>query len=112
MTSSIRDENSDMEIILLSPLPPPMGGVATWTESLLQFKRKNSISINHINTSTNGILPTSSRLNPLISLKRINTFLFATGKLATKKIFNKKNISRKECLLLPLKTVQKALENK
>ena len=27
-------------------------------------------------------------------------------------IFNKKNISRKECLLLPLKTVQKALENK
>ena len=29
-----------------------------------------------------------------------------------KKIFNKKNFSRKECLLLPLKTVQKALENK
>ena len=29
-----------------------------------------------------------------------------------KEIFNKKNISRKECLLLPLKTVQKALENK
>ena len=29
-----------------------------------------------------------------------------------KEIFNKKNISRKECLLLPLKTVRKALENK
>ena len=29
-----------------------------------------------------------------------------------KEIFNKKNISRKECLLLPLRTVQKALENK
>ena len=29
-----------------------------------------------------------------------------------KEILNKKNISRKECLLLPLKTVQKALENK
>ena len=29
-----------------------------------------------------------------------------------REIFNKKNINRKECLLLPLKTVQKALENK
>ena len=29
-----------------------------------------------------------------------------------KEILNKKNISRKQCLLLPLKTVQKALENK
>tara|TARA_B100000579_G_C22472129_1_gene683872 strand:- start:217 stop:618 length:402 start_codon:yes stop_codon:yes gene_type:complete len=29
-----------------------------------------------------------------------------------KKILKKENISRKECLLLPLKTVQKALENK
>ena len=29
-----------------------------------------------------------------------------------KEILNKKNISRKECLLLPLKTVRKALENK
>jgi len=29
-----------------------------------------------------------------------------------KKLFNKKNINRKECLLLPLKTVLKALENK
>ena len=91
MTSSKRDEHSDIEIILLSPLPPPIGGVATWTESVLQFKRKNSISINHINTSTNDILPTSSRLNPLISLKRMNTFLFITGKLAIKKFFNKKN---------------------
>ena len=91
MTSSIGDENSDMEIILLSPLPPPIGGVATWTESVLQFKRKTSININHINTSTNGILPTSSRLNPLIFLKRINTFLFVTGKLAIKKFFNKNN---------------------
>ena len=29
-----------------------------------------------------------------------------------REILNKKNINRKECLLLPLKTVQKALENK
>ena len=29
-----------------------------------------------------------------------------------KEIFNKKNISRKQCLLLPLKTVQKALKDK
>ena len=29
-----------------------------------------------------------------------------------KEILNKKNINRKECLLLPLKTVQKALNNK
>ena len=29
-----------------------------------------------------------------------------------KEILNNKNINRKECLLLPLKTVQKALENK
>ena len=29
-----------------------------------------------------------------------------------REILNKKNMKRKECLLLPLKTVQKALENK
>ena len=29
-----------------------------------------------------------------------------------REILNKKNITRKECLLLPLRTVQKALENK
>ena len=29
-----------------------------------------------------------------------------------KEIFNKKNINRKECLLLPLKTIRKALESK
>ena len=29
-----------------------------------------------------------------------------------REILNKKNINRKECLLLPLKTVQKAIENK
>ena len=91
MTISLKDKNLNMEIILLSPLPPPIGGVATWTESVLQFKRKNSISIYHINTSTNGILPTSNRLNPLISYMRINTFLFVTGKLAIKSIFNKKS---------------------
>ena len=32
--------------------------------------------------------------------------------ISFKEILNKKNINRKECLLLPLKTVQKALDNK
>ncbi len=34
------------------------------------------------------------------------------GRNSFKEILNKKNITRKECLLLPLRTVQKALENK
>ena len=47
-----------------------------------------------------------------------STALFETGKIMTnknfhifKKIFNKKNAARKNCLLLPLKTLQKALNN-
>ena len=39
--------------------------------------------------------------NEIINIKNLNVF---------KKIMNKKNISRKECLLLPFKTLSKALK--
>ena len=32
--------------------------------------------------------------------------------ISFKEIFNKKNISRKECLLLPIRTIEKALDDK
>lgn len=40
-------------MLLLSPLPPPSGGIATWTRVLLRESRKHpSISIRHIDLAT------------------------------------------------------------
>lgn len=44
-----------MEIILFSPLPPPVGGMAIWTKTYLKFFGLNkNIKINLIDTSMNG----------------------------------------------------------
>lgn len=43
-----------MNIILLSPLPPPLGGMAIWTKTYLEYFEKKSYDIELINTSMLG----------------------------------------------------------
>ena len=87
--SSNRHNNS-REIILLSPLPPPLGGVASWTKSILEIKGKSFISVDHIDTASKDILPSASRKNPLIIFKRSTTFLLISLKVIKKKFKNSK----------------------
>ena len=41
-----------MKVLLLSPLPPPYGGIASWTVNILKYvKRKDIGNLYHLNTS-------------------------------------------------------------
>lgn len=41
-----------MKVLMLSPLPPPVGGIASWTVNVLQhYKNQDSITIEHQNTA-------------------------------------------------------------
>ncbi len=44
-----------MKILLVSPLPPPIGGIAIWTERFLSFfKDNNDVNISLVNLALNG----------------------------------------------------------
>lgn len=43
-----------MKVILVSPLPPPVGGIATWTEGYKQYCDKNEISLFIVNNALQG----------------------------------------------------------
>ena len=61
--------------------------------------------------SINKSLEKISRLNDFVNDYFKNTNLkFSKEWKSLEKIFDKKNISRKECILLPFKTVTKALK--
>lgn len=41
-----------MKILILSPLPPPVGGIASWTVNILSYYEYNpSIKVSHLNTA-------------------------------------------------------------
>jgi len=50
-------ENSDkhckpLRVLLVSPIPPPVGGIATWTKILLsEMKKRPSIELKHVDTA-------------------------------------------------------------
>lgn len=46
--------NKDLKVLLVSPLPPPVGGIATWTESYINWCKNKNIEIVVINTSVIG----------------------------------------------------------
>lgn len=43
-----------MNILLLSPLPPPSGGIATWTEKYCRYCKANHISVDLVNIAIIG----------------------------------------------------------
>ena len=46
-----------MNIILVSPLPPPIGGIASWTYNLLEYSAQevDDVKIVHVNSALKGI---------------------------------------------------------
>ena len=59
-----------------------------------------------VEVSTGGVQPSADQV---IKENKINTFVI-NHTVLPHEIFDKKNLSRKECLLLPLRTVLKALK--
>lgn len=43
-----------MRILLISPLPPPSGGIASWTEKYLYWVQKNQVNVDIVNTAVVG----------------------------------------------------------
>ena len=43
-----------MKILLISPLPPPAGGIATWTKRYLEFSEAKKNSVELLNTAVQG----------------------------------------------------------
>lgn len=74
-----------MRILLLSPLPPPAGGIATWTSLFLNFNKVNGSIIDVINTSVVG-----ARINNFIK-KSIKDELYRTANIFSE---TKKHLKR------------------
>lgn len=43
-----------MKILLISPIPPPAGGMAVWTEQYLSYMKGNNYKVDLVNTSVTG----------------------------------------------------------
>lgn len=44
----------DLRVLLLSPLPPPAGGIATWTKQYIDWASSNSLNVDIVNTAVVG----------------------------------------------------------
>ena len=62
-----------MRILLVSPLPPPTGGIATWSLKFLEYCQNNNINVVTINTAIIGKRGKSygSKRNPFTEIYRL-----------------------------------------
>ena len=62
----------DLRVLLISPLPPPAGGIASWTKQYLEWAERNNIDVDIINTSIIGkrCIQVNSKRNFLDEIKR------------------------------------------
>ena len=44
----------DLKILLVSPLPPPAGGISSWTEQYIDWAKKNNFSVVIVNKAVIG----------------------------------------------------------
>ena len=69
-----------------------------------------SVSLLSVNATNRSIINLKSLLNIVEKFSIDENIVFPKEWNVFKQIFDKKNISRKECLLLPFKTLSKALK--
>lgn len=59
-------------ILLVSPLPPPTGGITTWTSEYIKEMRARDYEVSIVNSSVIGNrVSVNSRINYFDELKRI-----------------------------------------
>lgn len=63
----------DKNILLVSPLPPPTGGMASWTEEYLSYAYENNINCYHINSAVTGKRIKSWKVNYVAELIRMSS---------------------------------------
>jgi glycosyltransferase involved in cell wall biosynthesis len=71
----------DPRVVLISPLPPPSGGVATWTANLLEYWKvigstKSNIKLTHISNARRFGIITERRISYRILWGLINSIFF------------------------------------
>ena len=47
-------KQNNLKILLVSPLPPPAGGIASWTQQYIDWSEKNNLSVEIVNTAVIG----------------------------------------------------------
>jgi glycosyltransferase involved in cell wall biosynthesis len=68
--------NKDLRILLISPLPPPAGGIATWTKQYMKWIKENGFNIDIVNTAVIG-----KRANRIASKMNWNEEMNRTRKI-------------------------------
>ena len=46
--------NETLKVLLVSPLPPPVGGIATWTQQYINWSKENNLKVEIVNTAFIG----------------------------------------------------------
>lgn len=75
-----------MKILLISPLPPPNGGDATWTEKILKYFNLLNLNVAHVNTSIIGkrAITLSYKINYVHEFSRLFRIWYSTVKILMK----------------------------
>lgn len=70
-------QKDNFRVLLVSALPPPEGGIATWTERYIEYCKANSISEEIVNIALSGdrALKINNRTNIMDEFKRTNRVL-------------------------------------
>lgn len=69
-----------MKVLLVSPLPPPAGGIATWTKKYIKYFKVHELNCEVVNTSVIGVRKTeiNHKKNYIDEIKRAYNIYFDT----------------------------------
>lgn len=59
------------KILLVSPLPPPIGGIASWTQSFIKYCEENRLDCTVINSAVIGTRSKTGKISFFEELKRV-----------------------------------------
>ena len=63
-----------MKVLLVSPLPPPKGGIATWTERFVEYSKQSNLVCEVVNTAVTGKRAVSFSSQKKLLSEAIRTF--------------------------------------
>lgn len=59
------------KVLLVSPLPPPIGGIASWTQSFIKYCEENKLDYSLVNSAITGSRSKTGKISFLDELKRV-----------------------------------------
>ena len=84
------EENVDVNILMLAPLPPPSGGIASWTVRYRDYCRKNNIGLEIVNIAQRGkrVAKETTKKNIITEVRRTIDIISNLKKALKKKLPN------------------------